>query len=119
MDFIEIINIVVNALLASGLISMMLFYRSKRRKHNTEADVGEFNAAVLQINHFSQQLKEAYEEIDRMQAIIDQKRNDLLEMSKKLSEMRLQLVQTEERVALAEYNRCNVAECVRRIPPRK
>ena len=115
----EVINIIVNGVLASGLAGMMLFYRSKRRKHNAEAEVGEFNAAVLQINHFSRQLKEAYAEMDGMQDIIERKRGELLEMSRKLAEMRMQLVRAEERISMAEYNMCTVRECTKRIPPRK
>lgn len=118
MTTLETVNLIINGLLGSGMVSMMLFYRSKRRQHNAEASTSEFNALKLQINHFSQQLKEAYTEIDHMQEIIDRKRNELLDVSKKLSELRMQLIMAEERKAVAEYNMCDVPDCPNRRPPR-
>lgn len=118
MKVFEIVSLIVNAGLITAIVGQFMFYKSQRRTKNAEADQKEFNTMLLQINHFSQQLKEAYEEIDKMQEIIDRIRNDLVEKSKLLSEVRIQLVKTEEKMILAEYSRCDVTNCTNRQPPK-
>lgn len=109
---------ILNIVLASGLIGQFIFFRSKKRKAKTEADIGEFDALKNQVAHFSQQLKESYEEIDKMQDIIDRERNSHVELSRQLSEIKIKLVEEEERRYLAERNICTVIDCDKRIPPR-
>lgn len=115
----EHLSNILNIILASGIVSLLLFYRSKRRKHNAEADVSEFDAKVIEIKHFSEQLREAYTEIDRMQDIINSTRAHLMDISKALSECRLELIKEQERRAAAEYNLCSKSNCEQRTPPRK
>ena len=113
------VNGILSLILGSGIIGLLLFYRSRRRKSNAEADVSEFDAKVMQIKHFSQQLKEAYEEIDKMQDVIDRTRGQLFELGKSFSELRLEFLQEQERRFVAEFHECRRTNCKDRIPLRE
>lgn len=109
---------VLNAILASGIIGVLIFYNSKKRKQKAEADISEFEALKMQIKHLGEQLQEAYEETDKMQKIIDRQREKNVELSKMLSECRIRIIQEEEKKLFAEFNLCIVRNCNKRQPSR-
>lgn len=111
MDYL---NIILNFLLGSGIVSVLFFYRSKRRKENAEAVVVELGAFTAQINHLSKQLKESFAEIDLMQDIIDKKRQKIIELSRKLTELELRAMEEERKRRTVECKICNNSECTER-----
>ena len=115
----ENFNTILNILLGSGIISLLIFYKSKKRKSNAEASVSEFTALQMQITHLGVQLQEAYTMQDTMQDIIDKLRENLVEISKKYSELRLEFIKEQEKYAAANFNRCDISNCANRQPPRQ
>lgn len=96
---IELISIVLNLVLGSSLI---LFYSSNRRKQAAEASTaevgarrGEFDINRQQIEFLSHQLNEAYAEIDKMQDIINEKRNEIIELIRITKRLEVELINGE------------------------
>lgn len=115
----ELITLILNFVLGSGLIGVLLFYNSKRRKENASAAAMELDATAKQIDYLSRQLSDMFAENDRMQELLDRKKAELLELKRQFNELKLQLLDEEYRRKEAEYNMCTVKECSMRIPPRK
>ena len=117
----ERINAILNFVFGAGFLSLLgilMFYKSKKRKSKAEADVGEFGALKMQVEHLGEQLAEAYKMQDTMQDIIDKQREKLVEISKKYSDLRIELLKEQERRSIAEHNRCD-AVCPNRVPPKQ
>lgn len=96
---IELISLILNLILGSSLI---LFYSSNRRKQAAEAasaEIGvrqsEFEINRQQIEFLSHQLNEAYSEIDKMQDIINEKRNQIIELIRQTKSLEINLINKE------------------------
>lgn len=119
MNTLEIISLVTNFVLGSGVIGTFIFYRSKRKKENVSASTMEFDALVAQLRYLKEQIKENFTDMDAMQDLLDKKRAANLELSRRVGELELRLVEEQRLRKLAEYNICTDEACTRRTPPRK
>ena len=77
---IEYISLVLNALLASGLIGTLLFLRPKRRKENAEAKDKELENTekvvaiqTEQIERLDTRVEKLEEKVDKLELIIEHK----------------------------------------------
>lgn len=105
MSFLELVSLVLNFLLSSGLIATLLFYNSHRRKIAAEASNEELNVrkSALSIEHQSieflhNQLCDAYIEIDKMQDIINQKRDEIISLIRATKELEIALIETQQQL---------------------
>lgn len=119
MNTTEIISLILNFVLSSGLAGTFIFYRAKRKKENVSASTMEFDALVAQLRYLKEQIKENFTDMDAMQNLLDKKRALNLELSRRVGELELRLVEEQRLRKLAEYNICNDETCPRRTPPRK
>lgn len=110
----EIFKIILGFISGSG-IGVLLFYRIKRRKENADATVVEHNAYLTQITYLKTQLKESFTELDNMQDIIDKKRKQIIELTKRLGELEIKLVETEQNRQKIECNVCLNDRCKERM----
>lgn len=76
----ELISIILNALLASGLIGTFLFFKPKRRKENAEAKDKELKntekvVAIQseQIGRLDTRVEKLEEKVDKLEIIIEHK----------------------------------------------
>lgn len=98
---IELISILLNLVLGSSLI---LFYSANRRKQAAEASSAEINVRQSefeinrqQIEFLGHQLSEAYSEIDKMQDIINDKRNHIIELIRLTKQLEIDLINEANR----------------------
>ena len=76
----EIVRIVLNFVLASGLVGTLLFFRSKKRKEMAEADLAELEntekvVAIQseQITRLDGRVEKLEEKVDKLEIIIEHK----------------------------------------------
>lgn len=103
--------------MGAGLVGTFVFYRSKQRTQSAEADIKEVAADQAQVTYLKNELKDAYKEMEHIQDLMDSKRGKILELTRKVGELELKVLEAERLRMLAEYNRCT-ADCPDRIPPR-
>lgn len=80
----EIISIILNFLLASGLIGTLLFFRAKRRQENAQASGAELHnteqVVKIQAEHIGRldgRVEKLEEKVDKLEIIIDKKDTEL------------------------------------------
>lgn len=107
-----------------GVLGWVLSARSTRRKAAAEAGIQEAEASIKeieaderQIAYLKKELADAYAQLDHVQDLMDQKRAKLLELSRKVGELELRLIEEERLRKLAQYNECK-RDCPDRQPPR-
>lgn len=76
----EIVSIILNFILASGLLGTLLFFRSKRRKEEAEADAAEIDntekIVAIQSEHITRldgRVEKLEEKVDKLEIIIEHK----------------------------------------------
>ena len=76
----EIVSIILNFVLASGLLGTLIFFKQKRRKENAEADGAELEntdkvIAIQseQITHLDGRVEKLEEKVDKLEIIIEEK----------------------------------------------
>lgn len=128
----EIATLICNLLLASGLIGTLVFYGSKKRKANAEATGAEVSAqgVLLQqyeefINtitdekkHLQVELTEARAEAREARKQEASERNRVVSAYKERSDALVELEILRGKHILAEWNKCEIANCSKRKPPR-
>lgn len=115
---IELLKWMLTAVLGTGWVSTFMFYRTKKRKENVEADKEELQFDIAQIEHLKKQNKDAYETIEKLQCIINGLREDNLGDKKIIHDLELRLLDAVNKQKVAEYNSCFVDDCCDRIPKR-
>lgn len=118
-NIIEILKWLLTAGLGTGWISTFMFYRTKKRRENMEADKEELKFDIDQIEHLKKQNKEAYETIEKLQTIINELRARNIQDAKKINDMELKLLEANQQQKMAEYNMCVVENCCERQPRRE
>ena len=80
MKPMEIVSIILNFVLASGLLGTLIFFKQKRRKENAEADGAELEntdkvIAIQseQITHLDGRVEKLEEKVDKLEIIIEEK----------------------------------------------
>lgn len=115
---IDILKWILTAAFGTGWVGTFMFYRARMKKANVEADKEGLQYDIDQIEHLKKQNKEAYETIEKLQAIINELRAKNVEDGKKINELELKLIDAERRKNIAEYNTCVVDDCCERLPKR-
>lgn len=105
-------------LIVGGGASWLIFFKKEKRRIEASTKGVELKTEKLAYDFHSKELQEAYEKIIEMQKIVDEEREKWVSLSKQLSEMKMKLLQEEERRELAEFNVCTVKFCEKRVPPR-
>lgn len=84
MNAIEIISLIFNFLLASGLVGTLLFFRSKKRQAKAEADSADLQNTdkIIQIQsaHIGRldlRVEKLEEKVDKLEIIIDDKETEI------------------------------------------
>ncbi len=124
MNWIETLITVLIGSGGCGVLGWVLSARSTRRKAAAEAGIQEAEACIKeieaderQIAYLKKELADAYAQLDHVQDLMDQKRAKLLELSRKVGELELRLIEEERLRKLAQYNECK-RDCHDRQPPR-
>jgi peptidoglycan hydrolase CwlO-like protein len=124
MNWIETLITVLIGSGGCGVLGWVLSARSTRRKAAAEAGIQEAEASIKeieaderQIAYLKKELADAYAQLDHVQDLMDQKRAKLLELSRKVGELELRLIEEERLRKLAQYNECK-RDCPDRQPPR-
>ena len=80
MKPMEIVSIILNFVLASGLLGTLIFFKQKRRKENAEADGAELEITdkVIaiqseQITRLDGRVEKLEEKVDKLEIIIEEK----------------------------------------------
>lgn len=80
MKPMEIVSIILNFVLASGLLGTLIFFKQKRRKENAEADGAELEntdkvIAIQseQITRLDGRVEKLEEKVDKLEIIIEEK----------------------------------------------
>lgn len=123
----EWITAIVSLLIGSssgGVIGWILSAKSSKRKSAAEASLQEAEANLKSleaderlISYLKRELSDAYAQLDHVQELMDQKRLKLLELSRKVGELELRVIEEERLRKLAQYNECT-RDCADRQPPR-
>lgn len=116
---IELIKWIISSALGTGWLLTFLFYRSKKRKANAEADKEEMSVDFDQIAHLKEEIQGAYSINEKQQEIINKVRTTNIEQQKKINDLELKVVELERRLKLSDYNKCMVENCCDRIPNRE
>lgn len=115
---IELASLLLNLVLGSSLV---LFYSSAKRKQAAEASSaeigvrqGELDIHRHSVEFLSKQLSEAYSEIDKMQDIINDNRNHILELMRISKQLEMDLITEEGHRKRLSLQVCTRAECAQR-----
>lgn len=80
----ENLNVILNFVLASGLLGTLVFYRAKRRKENAAADSVEIEnteqVVKIQSEHITRlddRVEKLEEKVDKLEIIIDKKDSEI------------------------------------------
>lgn len=117
----DIISVILNFLLATGLMGTLIFYRSKARKESAEADRAEienrhseFSLQRESVQFLGSQIQEAYAEVDKLQEIINRKRDQIIELISQCKQLEIDLIKTENSRRKAELFICTNMNCTSR-----
>lgn len=98
----ELISIILNFVLSSGLLATLIFYKIKRRAEIAEVVAKETgnrrNSISIEhqsIEFLKSQLSDAYNEIDKMQEIINNNREQILLLIRQTQELEINLIATQ------------------------
>lgn len=117
----ELFSLILNFVLSSGILGLLLFYSSKRRKAAAEAFSAEndakgqeFSIQKINIEFLSSQLQEAWAEVEKMQQIINGKRDNILSLMSQTKQLEIELLEHKTARKRSEIYRCYRTECVDR-----
>ncbi|MDE6482924.1 MAG: hypothetical protein K2L01_04105 [Rikenellaceae bacterium] len=122
MDGIEnILRIVSDLVLGSGIVSLLLFYRTRHRRESAEAVTAEAQAASAeldvnkaQIEHLSRQLVDSFSENVKVQELVSRERARIVDLMRQLGEIEIKFLEEERRRKRAERDACTVENCASR-----
>lgn len=118
----DIFSTILNLILGSGVVGLLLFYNSKRRRESAIASSAEistrseeFSLHRQSIEFLSSQLQEAWGEVEKLQNIINDKRDEILSLMRQTKELEVELIEQMSSRRMAELAACQRAECPKRI----
>ncbi len=122
MKTMEIISLVLNFLLSSGIVGVLIFYSSKKRKAAAEASSAELGAREQEfaiqrenIEFLSSQLQEAWSEVEKLQGLINTKRGNIIALITKTKQLEIDIIESQSAERRAEMAACHRVECMERI----
>ncbi len=114
----ELVSLILNFILGSGLLGAMIFYAAKKRKATAEAATAENNARESEfsiqkenIEFLASQLGEAWKEVEKMQALINNKRDQIINLITQTKHLEIELIEARNATKKAEMNSCLNLEC--------
>jgi len=127
MDAIEdILRIVSDMVLGSGVVGLLFFYGSKRRRESAAAVTAEAQAASAeldvnkaQIEHLSRQLVDSFSENVKVQDLVSKERERIVDLMRQLGELEIKFLEEERRRKRAERDVCVVENCASRTVRRE
>lgn len=118
----EWLSLLLNLLLGGGVVGVLLFYGSRRRKERAEATKVEISSRGDElevhrqnIEFLSDQLHEAWGEVDKLQTMVNDKRDEILTLIRQTKELEIELI---EQIALRRRTQLSVClhqTCAERI----
>ncbi len=119
----EIVSIILNFLLGSGIAGMLIFYSAKRREAAAQASSaennardGEFTIQRENIEFLSTRLSEAWAEVEKMQELLNCKRDEIITLIAQAERQEIELIEVHSARKKAELRTCFREECRARIP---
>ncbi len=122
MDGIDnILRIVSDFVLGSGIVGLLFFYRIKQRRESAAAVTAEAQAASAeldvnkaQIEHLSRQLADSFSENVKVQDLVNKERARIVDLMRQLGELEIKFLEEERRRKRAERDVCAVENCASR-----
>lgn len=118
-------NIIINAIIASGIIGTLVHYKSKNRKQvaeadktETEADVAAFDSLEEKIAFLDNQLIDSFEQRERLQTLLNEERETNIKLRQEKADLKVEQMAEREKRITAEWNMCIVDNCKNRQPKR-
>ncbi|MEG2495537.1 MAG: hypothetical protein RSB32_07555 [Mucinivorans sp.] len=129
----EIVSPILNFILGSGIVGLLIFYRSKKRKAAAEAHGAELTNSDKLIAQYEkyidtlraeqldlkQEVTESRTEAREARSEAAKERDKVVGLYKELGEAQLSEQKAINALAIAEYEKCTIATCRKREPPRK
>lgn len=109
---------ILTALFGGGWLAQILFMRYEKRKKAAETKDVEIDVADKEDRLRDKKLSDAYDQLVRMQVIIDNERGKWVALAEEISDLKLELLKEKEARKLAENDKCTVEGCKTRTPPR-
>lgn len=128
---INIVMYVVSMLCGGGLMGF-LFFRERKRKEGAMADMAAEaaeQAHARNLDTFAEEWKRLYEKkeskvteleqkVDKLQREVSDNIKTIAALKAQVSALLAQLGASEQALGAAEYDKCVVADCDNRVPPR-
>ncbi len=118
----EIVSIILNFLLGSGIAGMLIFHSSKRREAAAQASraengarEGEFGIQRENIEFLSARLSEAWGEVEKMQELLNCKRDEIVALIAQTKQLEIELICANAIRQKAEFKACHRSDCKERI----
>ncbi len=118
----EIVSLLLNFILGSGMLGVLVFYSSKRRKAQAEASSAEVDARGQElsiqrenIEFLASQLQEAWAEVEKLQTLLNSKRDQIVSLIAQTKKLEIELIECHSSMRRAELASCSRVECPRRI----
>lgn len=104
-----------------GSMGMVLFYNQQRRRENASAVSAEIenrvsgiSACQIQVDFLNRQLETAFEQLGKLQQIINDNRNRIIELLDEVNHLKIVLKEEAEKREEAEYYSCTARDCTSR-----
>lgn len=117
----NILRIVSDFVLGSGIVGLLFFYRIKQRRESAAAVTAEAQAASAeldvnkaQIEHLSRQLADSFSENVKVQDLVNKERARIVDLMRQLGELEIKFLEEERRRKRAERDVCAVENCASR-----
>lgn len=118
--FTEIFSSIIGAL--SGILATLLFYRQRQRREaaqtqalEIETEISSLSAYQKQIDFMNRQLETAFQQLSRLQQIINENRDRIIELLDEVNSLKIMLKEETEHREEAERNGCALENCPHRI----
>ena len=109
---------ILTTVCGTGWGVQFIYYRYERRKRKAEVESLELDLDEKHDKMQDQMLDNAYKQIVELQGIADSEREKWIDLSKKISAMKIELLDEREARMIAEHDKCTVQTCLQRQPPR-
>lgn len=116
----EIFSSLIGAL--SGVLATLLFYRLRQRRElaqtqavEIETEMSSLTAYQKQIDFMNRQLETAFQQLSRLQQIINENRDRIIELLDEVNSLKIMLKEESELRQTAEQNSCVLENCPNRI----
>lgn len=117
---VEIFSSLIGAL--SGVLGTLLFYKLYRRRElaqtqalEIETEISSLTAYQKQIDFMNRQLETAFQQLSRLQQIINENRDRVIELLDEVNSLKIMLKEEAEHRQSAEQNACVLENCPNRI----